>query len=97
MEMHSDAITSAVMLSGIVNISARTSQQTSVNSSRASEIKVKDLIRPVEIDIPINQDALKEVLDQDSDYKVQCMYLDEETNLWQKLESHCNIVDQIIH
>ena len=80
MEMHSDAIEKATMLSGVINLSARSSEQTSADSSRVREIEVSDLVFPVEVEIPINQNLLNEVKASGEDFKIQCMYLDEDLN-----------------
>ena len=70
MAMHSDAIETATMLSGVINLSLRSSEQTSADSSRAREIEVSDLVMPVEVEIPINQNLLKEVQASREDYKI---------------------------
>lgn len=65
------------MLSGLVSVSARATQDSFSRSgaSVVSEIEVKDLQTPIKLGIPLTEG----IKDPEN---TKCMYLDEQDNTW---------------
>ena len=72
------------LLSGQVSISARAASTAFVamKENAISEIEVKDLAKPIKIEIPLNKAV-------QSAETTQCMFLNERLNQWQALDSEC--------
>ena len=50
-----------------------------------SEIEVKDLQNPIKLDIPLTQEV------RESDGVPRCMFLNEQKNKWEELDSSCDV------
>ena len=49
-----------------------------------SEIEVKDLQNPIKLDIPLTREV------KESEDSLRCMFLNEQTNKWEELDSSCD-------
>ena len=77
------------LLSGQVSISARAASTSFVATKEniISEIEVKNLKNPIKIEIPLKK-AVKRP------ENTQCMFLNEQLNEWQALNSECEPVEE---
>ena len=73
------------LLSGLVSVSARSTSKEQ-KGNLISEIEVKDLEKPIKLDIPLTE-GISEV---DSRGSVpRCMFLNEQTDKWEELSPSC--------